>query len=115
MKNSKQISLNRKSGKRFIRSNDNVLKQKEQLIIQMKLLLPQWKAIIKGKNLPLRIEFKFYRRTHQAFDYVNIVQLPLDCMVDAGLLHDDSMEYVLPSFAEYEKDSLNPRTIITVL
>jgi len=75
----------------------------------------QWFELIKNHQFPLKIKFKIYRKTKRAFDYINIVQQLLDCMVSCEYLIDDNMNYVIPYFDEYCIDKLNPRTIITIL
>ena len=68
-----------------------------------------------GRPLPLKLEIKIYRRTHQRFDYTNICQNLFDCMVKGRLLPDDSADQLLPVFAPYEVDSLMPRVEIRLL
>jgi len=116
-KNSKEIRFNRVSGKRFVGNNSNVLKQKKDILWQLKgnALKQKWKMLTKNKSYPLRLRFTIYRKSKQRFDYVNIIQILLDCMVDARFIADDNADVVIPSFAPYRIDRENPRTIVEVL
>lgn len=83
---------------------------------------PQWRShkakflnLIRNKEFPIRIEFQLVRRDKRRFDYVNLVQLPLDIMVWEGWLPDDSANYVIPVFKEYEINKELPGIRIKVL
>lgn len=82
---------------------------------QLSAVRHSFKKMIQGKVLPLKIQFKIYRRTHGRFDYVNIVQGLLDAMVRADLIPDDDAKHIIPVFVPYEKDENNPRTEVTIL
>ncbi len=74
-----------------------------------------WERMVEGKEFPLVMTYKVYRRTHGRFDYVNIIQNLLDAMVKTGYLPDDDAAHLLPVPLQYEKDPDNPRTVLTVL
>ncbi|UZJ39975.1 hypothetical protein OO185_02420 [Prosthecochloris sp. SCSIO W1102] len=74
-----------------------------------------WKRMIDGKRYPLVVTFKIYRKSNRVFDYVNIIQNLCDALVKSGYLPDDDAAHLLPIPLQYEKDALNPRTILTVL
>ncbi len=105
-----------KVGKRLIPlKSKNAKSQEKDFALQLSVLRMKFLKETRGAVLPLKLQFKIYRRTHGKFDYVNIVQGLLDAMVRARLIHDDDANHVIPSFAPYEKDQANPRTEITVL
>lgn len=122
MKNSKEIRRAWGKNKRFIGSNDNVLKQKDDLKIQLSDYRnkKKWKAMVQGLTYPYLVTFKFFRKTKGRFDYVNIVQILLDAMKDKDYFmkdgkSDDDMKSVIPIFIPYSIDTQNPRTIIHVI
>ena len=55
-----------------------------------------------------------YRKTRRRFDYINIVQNLLDCMVKVGILPDDDSNHVIPAFEPYGVDKENPRVEISI-
>jgi len=71
--------------------------------------------ILQTKKKPYRISFKFIRGSRHKFDYVNAVQLPLDLMVEYGILDDDNADEVTPIFEPYEYNKENPGVVIKVL
>lgn len=75
----------------------------------------RWRRMLLGKEYPLHLQVKIYRKTHQPFDYTNITQNLFDALQAADYLPDDNMNYLVPSFVPYEKDKQNPRVEITVL
>lgn len=79
---------------------------------QLVLNRAKWFRMIQGSLKPLQIVFKIYRKTHRAFDYVNIIQGCQDLMVKCGWLPDDNANEILPVFEPYEVDKNNPRVDI---
>jgi Holliday junction resolvase RusA-like endonuclease len=63
---------------------------------------------------PVRINFKIYRKGNGRFDYLNIVQNVMDCLVKTQMLPDDDARHVIPSFEPYSVDKASPRTEITI-
>lgn len=74
-----------------------------------------WEQMTGGKDYPLTLCIKIYRKTHARFDYINILQNLFDAMVTAGYLPDDDARHLIPLPLHYEKDPANPRTVITVV
>lgn len=70
---------------------------------------------MENKPKPYRISFKFIRGTRHKFDMINAAQLPLDIMVDVGILEDDNADEVIPVFEPYEYNKEKPGMIITIL
>ena len=69
---------------------------------------------ITEKGFPVVMTFMIYRKTRRRFDYINIVQNILDCMVKVGILPDDDAEHVIPAFEPYGVDKENPRVEIKI-
>jgi len=120
-KNSKSIYKNKKTNKFFIASNKKVEENEDDIIYQLKKPLNKTKwnemrnAILLEKDrYPIKVELFFYRKTNRAFDYINIAQIVFDAMVKAEYIPDDSMNYVIPVFKGWAKDSENPRAEIVV-
>lgn len=110
-----------KSGKtKIVIAKSKVAKADEKSIRERlasdKQMRTAWDAEIKRVGgYPICLRFKIYRVSHRHFDYVNIVQNLLDCLVKERYIVDDSAKYILPSFEAYEVDKNNPRTEITIL
>ncbi len=64
---------------------------------------------------PLRLEMTIYRRTNQRFDYNNISQNLLDCLVKTGILEDDNASILIPVYTPYKVDHDEPRTELRFL
>lgn len=114
-KNHKRILHNRKTGKPFIGKSAASLSVEAPLLLQLQSKRRDWSRMIDGKEDPLRIQFKLYRKTRARFDYVNLVQGILDLMTKAGWIQDDNADMVIPCFLPYEVDPLRPRTEISIL
>jgi Holliday junction resolvase RusA-like endonuclease len=69
---------------------------------------------VTGRTKPLKIGFEFIRRTKGRFDYHNLIQCPMDQMVKAGWIADDSANEVIPFFLPYKLDKENPGVWIHV-
>jgi len=69
---------------------------------------------ITEKGFPVVMTFMIYRKTKRRFDYINIVQNVLDCMVKVGILPDDDANHVIPAFEPYDVDKDDPRVEISI-
>lgn len=58
--------------------------------------------LTKDKELPLRIGFYFYRDSKRKWDFVNIVQCPLDMFQEYGYIEDDDTKHVIPVYSGEE-------------
>lgn len=114
-KNSRQIYLNKYTGRRYVVKSDAAQADETELCNKLKNIKGQFKAVVKSKIKPLHIKFKIYRQTKRRFDYINIIQNLCDCMVKCGLLEDDNANEILPVFEEYSVDPLKPRVEMEVL
>ena len=74
-----------------------------------------FKELIKDKEPPYKVSFKFIRGSRRKFDYVNPLQTIQDLMVKYGWLEDDNMTYLLPVLDDYEYDKENPGVYIEIL
>lgn len=70
-------------------------KQMEPIYIKNKALFLE---ATKDKDLPLYIGFYFYRDTKRKYDFVNIVQCPLDLFQKYGYIEDDDTKHVIPVY-----------------
>lgn len=76
---------------------------------------PIWLEMIRDKPYPLKVSFKFVRKSKHKFDYVNPLQTLLDLMVRYEWIPDDNADIILPVFEEYEYNKNNPGVFINVL
>lgn len=86
-KNGKQIFINKRTGKRFITSSQNVKNWQEQALWQLKGQTP-----IVGYPVALTMIFKYDSKHRHDLD--NSASTVLDILVKAGLLEDDNTSYV---------------------
>jgi hypothetical protein len=75
-------------------------------------------------SAPYRIEFTFIRSSRHSFDYCNACQTCEDMMKDQykkkvlvrkGWFEDDSADFIIPVFKQYEYDKQNPGVRIKLL
>lgn len=74
-----------------------------------------WLKMIKGKTFPLKVSFKFIRKSKHRFDYVNPLQTVLDLMVKYEWISDDNADVILPVFEPYEYDKDNSGVYIKIV
>ena len=108
-KNSKQWT-----GK-FLISSKNTL----QWRIDTKVFWEKYKQdfldMVKDLPKPYKVEFTFTRKSKHKFDYVNILQAPLDEMVKYGWIDDDNADEIKPYFGDYSYDKDNPGVTIKII
>ena len=68
-----------------------------------------------NNDKPLRVSFKFIRKSKHKFDYVNPLQTVLDLMVRFEWIEDDNADIILPVFEPYEYEKDKPGVIIKIL
>jgi len=95
-KNSKSAYYNKAKGYSYVTSS----KQSKNYVSDTKL---DWVTnrnifleLIADMEKPLKIEFQFIRKDRRKFDFVNMLQLPLDCMVKYEWIPDDDSLNVVP-------------------
>lgn len=112
-KNSKEI-YRPKGYKHFIvGKNKRALESEKNLILELSLKKKQFQNELRDISYPMYILFKIYRKDKTRFDYVNIIQLLLDCMVKVGIIEDDNANLLIPAFYPYEVDKNRPRVEIS--
>jgi len=63
---------------------------------------------LKKKSFPVKVYFKFYRKSKHKFDYINPAQTIQDQMVKFGWISDDNSDVIIPIFEEYVYDPKKP-------
>ncbi len=71
--------------------------------------------LAKNKKKPLKVKFTFIRRDLKRFRYITAAQIVQDLMFRHAWLEDDSADFLVPYFEEYQVDKYNPGVIIEVL
>ena len=95
-KNSKNIFRNRKTGSVFISSSSQTKKYVSETKLDWVTNRNIFLELIADMEKPLKIEFQFIRKDRRKFDFVNMLQLPLDCMVKYEWIDDDDSLNVVP-------------------
>lgn len=115
-KNSQTI-VQRANGGRFIMKNKNADREQKEFQWQLKqdAVIKEWERMKAGKEYPLKVQFKLYRRTRRAFDFVNAVQNFCDAMTKEGYWPDDDCYHMIPVFVPHEVDPDNPRCEVEIL
>lgn len=111
-KNSRKIrTIKRKGGKAgiMVTKSDKALVSETNIMQQLADLekVAEW-GMPSEEDFPIKIHFKITRISHRRFDFTNIVQLLMDCMVKQGYIPDDCAKYVIPVFYPYDKDKFDP-------
>lgn len=75
----------------------------------------RWLTMIEGREQPLKVSFKFVRKSKHKFDYVNPLQTILDLMVRYNWIPDDNADEIIPVFEPYEYNKENPGVFINIL
>lgn len=107
-KNSQEIHINRRTGKRFI-SPSKKYKEYEK---QATWFVP---VISSPIDYPVNVKCLFYMPTRRSCDLTNMLECVDDVMVSAGLLSDDNYKVIQShdgSRILYDKE--NPRTEIEI-
>lgn len=112
-KNSKEIYKPKETNRFIVGKNKRALESEKNLILELSLKKKQFQNELKGISFPTYILFKIYRKDRIRFDYVNIIQLLLDCMVKVGIFEDDNANFLIPAFYPYEIDKNRPRVEIS--
>lgn len=107
-KNSKRIFTNRRTGKPFITKSAASKEDEKSFIAQMLEQREEWRRMTDKRIFPLGLVFEFRRKTRARFDYINIAQGLCDALVEAGLIPDDSADFIIPIFVPYTVDKHNP-------
>lgn len=115
-KNSKQIAINKTTGKRTIISSKMAINYKENTKWSYALNRNAFKKMIENLTPPYYIGMYFYRGSKCKFDYNNIGQTVLDRMVEHHWIEDDHSGIVIPVILGHEyTDKKSAGVLITVI
>ena len=109
LKNSKQIFVNRRTGKPFITSSTRSKVWQASAIDQLR---DQFKGLV-VKDYPINVAMEFWFSTKRRKDLDNALSGVMDALVQAEVLLDDDVAHVdniSISFGGYSKDE--PKVII---
>lgn len=116
-KNSKIISINRSTGRPFVRMNDKAKLQEKEMVENFAYDMAFYK--LKPEDfIDKRIEVivEVWNKDKRKHDLDNQVSTILDALVKAKILPDDSQETVWKIQATYKGvDKDDPRALITVI
>lgn len=107
-KNSQQIHINRKTGKRFISPSEKYKEYEKSAL----WFIPKTDNPI---DYPVNVKCLFYMSTRRKCDLTNMLEAIDDIMVKSGLLKDDNYTIIAShdgSRIYYDKE--NPRTEVEI-
>lgn len=113
-KNNKVISLNKSTGRPFVRMNDKAIAQEHEMAYQF-----QDDFIAQGFIEPLRGELSvvigIWNKDKRAHDLDNQISTILDALVKGKVIEDDSQKYIKHIIAKTDGvDKEDPRAEIIV-
>ena len=107
-KNSQQICINRKTGKRFVRQSERYKEYEEAAGYFLKR--PE-----EPIDYPVNLACVFYRKDRRKVDVSNLIEAIQDILVKYGVLKDDNYTIVVGldgCHVEYDRE--NPRTEVFI-
>lgn len=107
LKNSKQLFINRRTGKHFITSSKTAKSWTSQALAQ----LEQEEPII---DYPISLTITFYCKDNRRRDLDNMLSSTLDALRHAGILQDDNWQLIPEVVVRGALDKKNPRAEIVV-
>jgi len=116
LKNSKQILINRKTGRHFIAKSDDASKLEAELL--RKLHIERIKQRLDTITCDVNAKFIFHypktvyytkkgERNKKVGDLSNLIQLPEDCLQKSGIIQNDVQIYSLDGSCRKPIDSNN--------
>ena len=102
------------TGKYFVWSKAAQLYVRNTKLIWISKRL-EWLELTQGHSYPIKVSFKFMRKSKHKFDYVNPLQTVLDLMVKYKWISDDNADVIIRYFEPYEYDKENPGVFINIL
>lgn len=105
-KNSKQIFINKRTGKPFITSSAKVKEWQVDAGWQLKMMR-------KCESYPIELDLHFYVADKRSRDLDNMCSSVLDALRAAGIILDDDWQHVRRITLSAEHDGLNPRVVIS--
>jgi len=115
-KNNKVISINKKTGRPFVRTNDLAKAQEREMIFTFKddFILQELKHEW-FENRRIEVIVEIWNKDDRKHDLDNQVSTILDALVKAKIIPDDSQHTVKKVTCEYKGiDKEDPRAEITV-
>jgi len=110
-KNGKEIAINRKTGQRFVRSNDRVKEWRKMAALE---LLTQFRGY-RVTDYPIDLNIVFWFDNERRHDLDNACAGVMDALVEAMVLEDDSVKFVSCLTLQYGGvDKENPRCEIYI-
>lgn len=108
-KNSKQIFLNRRTGKPFVTSSERYKAWREEMGYRIRRFRPA-KPFVKAK-----VAIRFFAENRRRFDLSNAAESVMDLLVEEGFLQDDCVENVPELVLSYAGvDREKPRAEIQI-
>lgn len=105
LKNNKQLFINRRTGKHFITSSQKTKDWNTDALLQLRGIAPI-------TQYPVVMYATFYVKDNRRRDIDNMLSSCLDIIVKAGILEDDSWQFIPRIVATAELDKTNPRVEI---
>lgn len=109
-KNSKQIAINRATGKPFVMSNDRVKSWQNDVAVQ--LLAYRIKEPIETR---VEMSIMFYVKDNRRRDLDNMIASVNDALVSAQIIKDDSWQWLRIASIDAQLDKTNPRAEIEII
>lgn len=110
-KNRKIISMNRGTGRPFLRTAPQVKAWHDKAVLELREQFKGYKIV----DYPINLAVVFFYDSKRRHDLDNALSSIMDVMVEAGIITDDSTDYVDNidiSFGGYDKE--NPRAEIFI-
>lgn len=105
-KNGKEIAINRKTGQRFIRSNDRVKDWQDMAVESLSL---QFQGLV-TTDYPIDLSLVFFFDNERRHDLDNAAAGVMDALSKSGVIEDDCVKYVSCLTLQYGGvDKINPR------
>jgi len=109
-KNSK-IMIMKEDKKPLLINSKTVEKYKKKTKLDWLEQKDAFRYLSEGMPLPMIIGFHFVRGTRHKYDWINILQLVQDLMVEYGWIEDDNIDFLIPipfkmkgSYSSYDKE-----------
>lgn len=108
-KNSQQICINRKTGKRFISQSEQYKAYERASCLALN------GSYRKNIDFPINLAATFFMPTQRRVDLVNLIEALQDVLVKAGVLADDNSSIVVSTDgSRVALDRRNPRTEVEI-